>query len=122
MIESVVVISDKSPIGWNSAIEAIRIGSGFTALGEFIDCKVVLTGDAVYLFNKNCNPEAVGMDPLTEVLEMADLSDLEVYLLESALKEAGMTNEDLTEYENLKVINYDELTDLIAEADTSFRF
>jgi len=122
MIESVVVISDKSPIGWNSAIEAIRIGSGFTALGEFIDCKVVLTGDAVYLFNKNCNPEAVGMDPLTEVLEMADLSDLEVYLLESALKEAGMTKEDLTEYENLKVINYDELTELIENADTSFRY
>ena len=122
MIESVVVISDQSPIGRNSAIEAIRIGSGFTALGEIIDCKVVLTGDAVYLFNKHCNPEAVGMDPLTEVLEMADLSDLEVYLIESALVEAGMTKDDLTEYENLKVINYDELTELIANADTSFRF
>ena len=122
MIESVVVISDKSPIGRNSAIEAIRIGSGFTALGEIIDCKVVLTGDAVYLFSKYCNPEVVGMDPLTEVLEMADLSDLEVYLIESALKEAGITKEDLVEYENLKIINYDELTDLIANADTSFRF
>ncbi len=122
MIESVVVISDQSPIGRNSAIEAIRIGSGFTALGEIIDCKVVLTGDAVYLFNKFCNPEAVGMDPLTEVLEMADLSDLEVYLIESALNEAGITKEDLVEYENLKIINYDDLTELIANADTSFRF
>jgi len=122
MIESVVVISDQSPIGRNSAIEAIRIGSGFTALGEIIDCKVVLTGDAVYLFNKYCNPEAVGMDPLTEVLEMADLSDLEVYLIDSALNEAGITKEDLVEYENLKIINYDDLTELIANADTSFRF
>jgi sulfur relay (sulfurtransferase) DsrF/TusC family protein len=122
MIESVVVISDQSPIGKNSAIEAIRIGSGFTALGEFIDCKIVLTGNAVYLFNKSCNPEAVGMDSLEEVLEMADLSDLEVYVIESALKEAGMSKEDLIEYENLKVINYDELTELIANADTTFRF
>ncbi|MBA7631916.1 hypothetical protein ES703_39453 [subsurface metagenome] len=122
MVESVVVISDKSPIGRNSAIEAIRIGSGFTALGEFIDCKVVFTGDAVYLFNKNCNPEAVGMDPLTEVLEMADLSDLEVYIIESALSEAGLTKEDLFDYENLKIIDYDELTDLIASADTCFRY
>lgn len=122
MINSVVVISEQSPIGRNSAIEAIRIGSGFTALGEYIDCKVVLTGDAVYLFNKFCNPEAVGMDPLTEVLEMADLSDLEVYIIESALIEAGLSKDDLIEYENLKFIDYDGLTELIAEADTTFRF
>ncbi|NVM35783.1 MAG: DsrE family protein [Candidatus Lokiarchaeota archaeon] len=122
MIKSVVIISDQSPIGRNSAIEAIRIGSGFTALGEYIDCKVVFTGDAVYLFNKYCNPEAVGMDSLTEVLEMADLSDLEVYIIESALTEAGLTKDDLIEYENLKIINYDDLTELIADADTSFRF
>ena len=122
MVESVVVISDQSPIGRNSVVEAIRIGSGFTALGEFIDCKIVFTGDAVYLFNKNCDPEAVGMDPLAEVLEMADLSDLEVYLVESALTEAGLTKEDLIEYENLKIIDFDGLTDLIAKADTCFRF
>ncbi len=122
MIESVVIISDQSPIGKNSAIEAIRIGSGFTALGEHIDCKIVLTGNAVYLFNKSCNPETVGMDSLDEVLEIADLSDLEVYIIESALKDAGMTKDDLVEYENLKVINYDELTDLIENADTTFRY
>jgi sulfur relay (sulfurtransferase) DsrF/TusC family protein len=122
MVNSVVIVSEQSPIGRNSAVEAIRIGSGFTALGEYIDCKIVFTGDAVYLFNRYCNPEAVGMDPLAEVLEIADLSDLEVYLIDTALKEAGMTEEDLVEYENLKVINYDELTELIANADTCFRF
>ncbi len=122
MVESVVVISDQSPIGKNSAIEAIRIGSGFTALGEYIDCKIVFTGDAVYLFNKNCDPEAVGMDSFAEVLEMADLSDLEVYLIDSALNDAGLSKDDLIEYENLKVIGYNDLTDLIANADTCFRF
>jgi len=122
MVESVVIISDQSPIGRNSAVEAIRIGSGFTALGEFIDCKIVFTGDAVYLFTKACNPEAVGMDPLAEVLEMADLSDLKVYIIESALTDAGLTKEDMIDYENLKFIDYDDLTDLIANADTCFRF
>ena len=122
MVESVVIISDQSPIGRNSAVEAIRIGSGFTALGEFIDCKIVFMGDAVYLFNKNSDPEAVGMDSLEEVLEMADLSDLEVYLIESALNDAGLTKEDMIDYENLKIISYDELTDLIANADVSFRY
>ena len=62
------------------------------------------------------------MDPLAEVLEMADLSDLEVYIIESALNDAGLTKEDMVEYENLKFIGYDELTDLIANADVSFRY
>ncbi|MFX1312274.1 MAG: DsrE family protein [Promethearchaeota archaeon] len=122
MVESVLIISDQSPIGRNYAIEAIRIGSGFTALGEYIDCKVVFMGDAIYLFNKHSKPESVGLDPFTEVLEMADLSDLEVYIIESALTDVGLSRDDLIEYENLKIINYDDLVELIANADTCFRY
>ena len=122
MVESVVVITDQSPIGKNSAAEAIRIGSGFVALGEYVNCQVVFTGDAVYLLNKNAVPDAVGMDPNDEVLEIADLSDLELYIIDSDLKNAGMTEDDLIEYENLKVITVDELSDLIDQADLAFRF
>ena len=122
MVESVVIITDQSPTGKNSATEAIRIGSGFVALGEFINCQIVLTGDAVYLLNKNATPIIVGMDPVDEFIEIADLSDLELYVLDKSLKDAGLTIEDLIEYENLKVINMNELIDLIEQADTCFRF
>jgi len=122
MVESVVIITDQSPTGKNSAAEAIRIGSGFVALGEIINCQIVLTGDAIYLLNKNATPTVVGMDPVDETIEMADLSDLELYVLDKSLKDAGLTVEDLIEYENLKVINIDELIDLIEHADTCFRF
>ena len=122
MVESVVIITDQSFIGKNSAVEAIRIGSGFVALGEYIGCKVVFTGDAVYLLNKNAEPQAVGMDSMDEALEMAELSDLELYIVDSALNEAGMTEQDLIEYENLKVINIDQLTELIEQATTCFRY
>jgi len=122
MVESVVIITDQSPTGKNSAAEAIRIGSGFVALGEIINCQIVLTGDAVYLLNKSAKPTVVGMDPVDEAIEMADLSDLELYVLDKSLKDAGLTVEDLIEYENLKVINIDELIDLIEQADTCFRF
>jgi sulfur relay (sulfurtransferase) DsrF/TusC family protein len=122
MVESVLIISDQSPIGRNSAAEAIRIGSGFVALGEYVGCKIVFMGDAVYLLNKNANPEAVGLDNLDEVIEMADLSDLELFVMDSALSDAGLTIEDLIEYENLKIINIDELTNLIEETQTCFRF
>ncbi|MFX0040287.1 MAG: DsrE family protein [Promethearchaeota archaeon] len=122
MVESVLIISDQSPIGKNSAAEAIRIGSGFVALGEYVDCKIVFMGDAVYLLNKNATPEAVGLDNLDEVLEMADLSDLELYIIDTALFDAGLTKEDLIDYENLKIINIDELANLIEDAQTCFRF
>lgn len=122
MVESVVIITDQSPTGKNSAAEAIRIGSGFVALGEIINCQIVLTGDAVYLLNKNATPTVVGMDPVDETIEMADLSDLELYVLDKSLKDAGLTVEDLIEYENLNVISIDELIDLIENSDTCFRF
>ena len=122
MIESVIIITDQSPMGKNSALEAIRIGSGFVALGEYVNCQIVFMGDAVYLFGKNVKPEAIGMDPLDEILEIADLSDLELYIVDQALEDAGMTAADLIEYENLKIITIDEVVDLIENADTSFRF
>ena len=122
MVESAVIITDQSSIGKNSAVEAIRIGSGFVALGEIIDCKVVFMGDAIDLLNKNADPTVVGLDSTFETMEIADLSDLELYVIDTALDEAGLTTEDLIEYENLKVISIDELADLINKADVCFRF
>lgn len=122
MVESVVIITDQSPIGKNAALEAVRIGSGFVALGEYVNCQIIFTGDAVYLLNKNANPKAVGMDSFDEIMEIADLSDLELYILDQSLQDAGMSTDDLVEYENLKVITVDEVVDLIENADTSFRF
>jgi sulfur relay (sulfurtransferase) DsrF/TusC family protein len=122
MVESVVIITDQSSIGKNSAVEAIRIGSGFVALGEIIGCKVVFTGDAVDFLNKNADPTTVGLDSASETIEMAELSDLELFVIATSLEDAGLTAGDLIEYENLKIINLDELADLIEEADVCFRF
>jgi len=122
MVESVVIICDKSPIGRNSAIEAIRLGSGFMGLGEDIDCKIVFTGDAVYFLNKHADPTAIGMDSYEEALEMADLSDLELKVVDTALEEAGIKSDDLIEYENLKIITNNDLATIMGEARTCFRF
>jgi sulfur relay (sulfurtransferase) DsrF/TusC family protein len=122
MVESVVIITDQSPVGKNSAAEAIRIGSGFVALGEYIKCQVIFTGDAIYLLNKNADPNDLGMDSNDEVLEIADLSDLELCIIDTDLKNAGMTEDDLIEYESLKIITVGELSDLIDQADVCFRF
>ena len=122
MVKSIIILSEQSPIGKNSARETLRLAAGFLGLGEEINCKVVLMGDAVYLMNKYAEPQKVGIDSFEEPLEMAELSDLEIYIVKEALDEAGLTEEDLVDYENLKIIDFEILTKLIEEADTSFRF
>jgi len=121
MIKSILILCDSSPIGKNSAVEAIRLGSGFVALGEEIPCEIVFMGDAVYLFNKNADPTTLNMDPNDETIEMADLSDLIVNILEDDLEAAGLTKEDLIDYENLHIISKRELIEKMKNADTSFR-
>jgi len=122
MIESVVIVSDQSPIGKNSAREALRLGAGFMGLGEEIDCKVILMGDAVYLISKHADPTILGIDSFDEPLEMAELSDLEILVLDTALEEAGLTEQDLVDYEGLSIINIEDLSKLFENADTVFRF
>lgn len=122
MIESVVIVSDQSPIGKNSAREALRLAAGFLGLGEEIDCKVVLMGDAVYLVSKHADPTILGIDSFDEPLEMAELTDLEILVLNTALEDAGLTEQDLVDYDGLSIIDIEDLSKLFENADTVFRF
>jgi len=90
-------------------------------LGEDVDCKIVFRGDAVLTLSKNLDPTKLGMDSYAEHLEMAELSDLELFVVEEDLKENGLTSEDLIEYELLKTIPLSKIIELMAEADTTFR-
>jgi len=122
MIESVVIVSDQSPIGKNSAREALRLSAGFMGLGEEIDCKVVLMGDAVYLISKHADPTMLGIDSFDEPFEMAELTDLEILVLDTALEDAGLTEQDLVDYDSLSLITIEDLSKLFENADTVFRF
>ena len=62
------------------------------------------------------------MDSLSEHLEMAELSDLELCVVEEDLKSRGLTSEDLVEYELLKVVNQVNVSEMILTAETTFRF
>jgi sulfur relay (sulfurtransferase) DsrF/TusC family protein len=121
MVKSVVIITDNSPIGKNSPFESIRLGAGFMGLGEDVNCKIVFQRDAVLSLRKNLDPTKLGMDSFAEHLEMAELSDLELFVVEDYLKIHGITADDLVEYEFLKVIPLSEVTELMLQADTTFR-
>ena len=121
MVESIIILSDRSPVGSNSAAEAIRMGAGLVALGDTVPTKVVLSGDAVLLMAKDADPTAVKQDSVNSIMEMADLSDLEICVVKEALADAGLQQDNLRSYANLKVVSQAELSSMIAEAATTFR-
>lgn len=121
MVESIVILCDKGPFGTNTANEAIRLGSGFIALGEDVDCKLILMGDGVIFMNKNLQPDLLGMDSVDEGIEMADLSELPILLVKEDLDERGLTENDLVEYEAIEIISKSDIPKIIEEYDTAFK-
>jgi sulfur relay (sulfurtransferase) DsrF/TusC family protein len=122
MVKSVVIICEDSPIGKNSAIEAIRMGAGIMAVGDLDECKIIFMGDSVYFLSKNFKPEKVNRDPPSNIFRLMELSDLEVYALDSALEVAGIKETDLIDYENVKVANMQEISKIILGAQVTYRY
>jgi len=122
MVKSVVILCEDSPIGKNSAVEAIRMGAGIMAVGDLDECKIIFMGDSVYFLSKSFDPEKVNRDAPSNIFRLMELSDLEVYALDSALKIAGINQSDLIEFDNLKVASIQEISKFIIEADVMYRY
>ena len=122
MAKSVVIICDDSPIGKNSAIEAMRMGAGITAIGDLDECKIIFMGDSVYIFGKSFNPEKINMDSIDNIFHMLELSDIDVYILDSALINAGLSIDDLIKLENINIVSLKEISEYILKADVTYKF
>jgi sulfur relay (sulfurtransferase) DsrF/TusC family protein len=122
MIKSVVIICEDSPIGKNSAIESIRLGAGLTVLGDIEECKIIFMGDSVYFLSKKFNPEIVNMESMNNIYRMLELSDIKIFTLDSALSHAGITQNDLIDFEMVNVATLKEISNYISHADAIFRY
>ncbi len=122
MIKSIVIVCEDSPFGKNSVIEMIRMAAGLLAIGDLDNCQVIFMGDSVYFLNKSLNPEALNMDPFSNIMRLMELSDLEVFVHDEALKTAGLDSSELIAYENLNIVNLEKISQLILEADMSFKY
>ncbi|MFX1570582.1 MAG: DsrE family protein [Promethearchaeota archaeon] len=122
MVNSVVIICEDSPFGKNSVVESIRMAAGILAVGDIELCKVILLKDAVYFLSKYLNPSALNLDSFTNILRLIELSELEIYVHDKALKTAGIESTDLILEENMKIIGTQEISQLIFEADMSFKY
>jgi sulfur relay (sulfurtransferase) DsrF/TusC family protein len=98
------------------------MATGLLAIGDIDDCKVVFMKDAVYFLSKNLKPEALNVDPFTNIMRLMELSGIEVFIHDKALDTAGMTDSDLISNENIKVVSREEISQLIVNADMSFKY
>ncbi len=122
IVKSVVIICEDSPFGKNSVVESIRMAAGILAVGDIEVCKVILLKDAVYFLSKTLNPEALNVDNFTNIFRLIELSELEIYLHDDALKTAGIEITDIILEENTKIVGLQEISRLISEADMSFKY
>ncbi len=122
MVKSIIIICEDSPFGKNSAVETLRMATGLLAVGDIDDCKVVFMKDAVYFLNKNLDPDAIKVDPFANIMRLIELSDLEIYIHDEALMDAGMDVTDLIPGYNIKVVKIKKISELIAQAEMSFKY
>ena len=119
-MESVLIYCDKGPFGTNITAEAIRFVAGFLGLGPTIECHLVLDGDAVYMLKSGQDVKGLGVDSLDEPLELLELVDADVYVVENALAERGLSCEDLVDYPNLHFISMEHLSRMITDHSSVF--
>ena len=122
MVKSVVIVCEDSPIGKNSTTESIRLGAGLMVLGDIKDCKIIFMGDSVYFLSKKLNPEILNMESMDNIYRMLELSDIKIFVLDSALDHAGISQNDLIDFEMINIATIKEISNYISQADAIFRY
>ncbi len=115
------MLCDHAPIGKNSTSEAIRLGIGLISLGD-LECRIIFFDDAIYFLNQKMDPEAVNMNQHSDILRLIELTQMNIYVLDESMDQAGLERSDLISYDNLKIITNEEMAQFILEADSTFRF
>ena len=122
MVNSVVIICEDGPFGKNSVVESIRMAAGILAVGDVEECKVILLKDAIYFLNTHLNPNALNRNDFANIIRLIELSDLEIYVHDEALEIAGIKSTDLILSDNIKIVDIKKISELILEADMSFKY
>lgn len=122
MVDSIVIICEDSPFGKNSVVESIRMATGLLAVGDIEDVKVILLRDAIYFLNRNLKPEALNMKDFNNIFRLIELSGLEIYVHDEALKFAGIESTNLILNDNVKIVDIKKISQLILESNMSFKY
>jgi sulfur relay (sulfurtransferase) DsrF/TusC family protein len=122
MVQSIVIICEDSPFGKNSVTESVRLATGLLAVGDIELCKVIFLEESVYFLDKKITPESIKVDSIDNIIRLIELSDLEIYVHDEALKTAGLEVKDLIQNENIKVVDMEIISKLILDAEMCFKY
>ncbi len=128
-----VYINRKAPYGSVYALESLEvvlIGAAFEQ-----EVQLVFVDDGVYQLTKGQDTEGVGMKNFSKTYSaLGDYDVNQIYVDEQSLKDRGLTMDDLQEltYEDedddwaekssMKLVNREQLADLISDADVLLNF
>ncbi len=128
-----VYINRKAPYGTVYALESLEvvlIGAAFEQ-----EVQLVFVDDGVYQLTKGQDTEGVGMKNFSKTYSaLGDYDVNQIYVDEQSLKDRGLTMDDLQEltYEDedddwaekssMKLVNREQLADLISDADVLLNF
>lgn len=116
--ESVVIIFRQPPYGTVFNAEGFRVCTGLTALD--VETHAVFMDDAVYTLLKGQMPEEIHMGKLSKAIDPMIDFEVSVYIIKESLEERGISESELIENDEMKLISKGELSKLIVEADATF--
>jgi len=128
-----VYINRKAPYGTVYALESLEvvlIGAAFEQ-----EVQLVFVDDGVYQLTKGQDTDGIGMKNFSKTYSaLGDYDVNQIYVDEQSLKDRGLTMDDLQEltYEDedddwaekssMKLVNREQLADLIGDADVLLNF
>ncbi|MDJ0882478.1 MAG: sulfurtransferase complex subunit TusC [Gammaproteobacteria bacterium] len=128
-----VYMNRKAPYGTVYALESLEvvlIGAAFEQ-----EVQLVFVDDGVYQLTKNQSTDGIGMKNFSKTYSaLGDYDVNQIYIDEQSLKDRGLTMDDLQEltYEDedddwaekssMKLVNREQLAELIGNADVLLNF
>lgn len=128
-----VYINRKTPYGSIYALESLEvvlIGAAFEQ-----DIKLIFMDDGVFQLSKNQDPQDIGMKNFSKTYAaLGDYDVNQIYVDEQSLRERGLSIDDLqplvyededddwAEKDSIKLVNREQLSDIIESADVLLNF
>ena len=119
IMRNVTFLFRKAPYGSVNNVEGFRLCTALAAMEIYTNA--VFIDDGVFVALRGQDPKGIGLPPIDVAYGRLVSLEVKVYILEEALKERGISKEQLIDIE-CRLINREQLAELISESDFTLSF